>query len=354
MAQRKFEPFLSGLRRLHVHQCCGSSIMTWAEDHPVLEVLRKRRAAASTPAMRDDRHKLGLAVEGGGMRGIVSAAMLSALEDLGLTKTFDAVYACSSGAVNAAYFLVGECWYPLSIYYDDLTSPHFLDFRRALHGAPILNLDYAFDVVLEVVKPLDYQAIISSAIPLHVAITFVDALKASAPSRFESKEDLKAALRASGWLPLATRGTTTFRGQRAIDGGVLVPHPFRFAIEDGCTHILSLSTRPMSPARRRISLTQRYVAWRLERLKRGLGAAYVGALQTYARDRDYLDRCRTDPESEPYILDLAPPGSSPHVRAYEMNAAVLLEGARVAYEVIVLAIEKRHVRAIPRLTIRNR
>jgi len=56
------------------------------------------------------------------MGGVVSAAMLCALDDLGMTNTFDAVYAESSGAINGAYFLNGNCWHNLSIYYDDLVG----------------------------------------------------------------------------------------------------------------------------------------------------------------------------------------------------------------------------------------
>src|SRR4051794_30226330 len=99
----------------------------WAANHPVLRVLRERRRSGSAPGQRDDGCRVALAVEGGGLRGVVSAAMLQALEDLDLRDCFDAVFACSSGAVNASYFLVGETWYPVSIYYDDLTNRNFLD-----------------------------------------------------------------------------------------------------------------------------------------------------------------------------------------------------------------------------------
>ena len=82
----------------------------WRADHPVLEILRERRRTSSLPSRRSagDKAKLGLAIEGGGMRGIVSAAMLQVLEECGMTDCFDAVYGCSSGAINAAYFLAGK------------------------------------------------------------------------------------------------------------------------------------------------------------------------------------------------------------------------------------------------------
>jgi predicted acylesterase/phospholipase RssA len=79
--------------------------VAWDPDHPVLMLLRRRHQDRSTPGKRpsEDRAKLGLAVEGGGMRGVVSAAMLAALEDLGYADVFDALYASSSGAINCAY-----------------------------------------------------------------------------------------------------------------------------------------------------------------------------------------------------------------------------------------------------------
>jgi predicted patatin/cPLA2 family phospholipase len=352
----------------------------WAPDHPVLEVLRERRANGSLPGSRSDPYKVALAIEGGGMRGIVSAAMITALEDLGLTSAFDVVYGASSGSVNAAYFLVGESWYPLSIYYDDLTTRNFLDFRRAVLGKPMLNLDYAFDVVVERVKPLDYAHLLSSPIPLHIAMTSVDDLVTLVVAKFEGKNDLKAALRASGWLPIAAPGTARFRGERVIDGGVLVAHPFRIALEDGCTHILSLSTRPMQPPRRRPSKLQRYTAVRLNAIRRGLGTAFITGIHLYFKERTYLIQARWEPDAarrllnldqaegvsprviqydhphsgpvaNPKVLDLAPLPGTPEVKRHEMDRGLLVEGARNAYELIVLATERKHVRVIPRLTI---
>jgi hypothetical protein len=62
--------------------------------HPVLRLLRSRLQAGSDggPGRWPDKCKLGLVVEGGGMRGIVTGAMLMALQDSGLIGVFDAVY----------------------------------------------------------------------------------------------------------------------------------------------------------------------------------------------------------------------------------------------------------------------
>src|SRR5690242_15780491 len=128
-------------------ESAGGAREYWDPAHPVLEVLRARRDEGSLPGRRSDGAKVALAIEGGGMRGVISAAMLTELEDYGFKNAFDVVYGCSSGGINGAYFLAGETWYPLSIYYDDLTTKKFVDFGRALRRLPILDLDYAFEHV---------------------------------------------------------------------------------------------------------------------------------------------------------------------------------------------------------------
>lgn len=77
--------------------------------HPVMRLINQRLQEGSTsrPGQRSDGFKLGLVVEGGGMRGIVTGAMLMGLQDMGLTHCFDAVYGASAGAINSTYFLTG-------------------------------------------------------------------------------------------------------------------------------------------------------------------------------------------------------------------------------------------------------
>lgn len=332
----------------------------WEEDHPVLEALRRRREKGHTRKNPADDLKIGLAVEGGGIRGVVSAAMLCALEDLGFENAFDAVYSASSGAINSAYFLLGGTWYPLSIYYDDLATRRFVDFRRFLRGE-ILDLKYAFQVV-DQVKPLDYEAVIASPTELHVAVTLVDELRTEAASGFSGREDLREALMASAWLPVALRGTTEFRGRRAVDGGVLTPHPYALALQDGCTHVLSLSTRPIEPPREKLSLSQRYGIRHLNGIREGLGTGYGRAIIRYRDQRAMLQRRMREPGEAPYVFDLAPLSWMPQVKRHELDPGRILAGARGAYEVMYCAMERHdpaliragRIRAVPHLTIVDR
>lgn len=77
-------------------------------SHATLQLIRRRLMERSRPGARTDGFKLGLVVEGGGMRGCVSGGGLQAMHDLGMRDVFDAVYGSSAGAINSTYFLSGQ------------------------------------------------------------------------------------------------------------------------------------------------------------------------------------------------------------------------------------------------------
>ena len=63
-----------------------------ADGNMAYQLLKSRAEAGSRPGDRADSFKLGLVVEGGGMRGASSAGSLQALHDLGLRYTYLARY----------------------------------------------------------------------------------------------------------------------------------------------------------------------------------------------------------------------------------------------------------------------
>lgn len=336
--------------------------MPWHPDHPVLQALRARRENPGSPGARPDGLRIGLAVEGGGMRGVVSAAMLTALEDMGIPfHHFDGIYGTSSGAVNVAYYAGGETWYPLTIYFDDLRTREFVDFRRVF-GGDILNLDYALGHVASRIKPLNPAALVDSPVPVHISMTNVDANRTETVSDYASPDEVMSALRASAWLPIAIRGTTRFRDFRAVDGGVLTAHPFQLALDDGCTHVLSLSTRPIQPPRQRFGLMHWITYRHLEKLHKGLGAGYLDAVRRYRVDRVRLQQRMREPGEAPYVLDLAPLPHMEEVKRHEIRLGHLIAGARQGYELMCCAIEgldpsdvrSGGVQALPRFTFVRR
>jgi len=134
-------------------------------NRSVIELLVARAARGSRPP-HNDGARIALAVEGGAMRGVISAGMVSALESFGLTDAFDAVYGSSAGAINAAYFLAGQATLGTRIYYEDINNTSFIRLGRAAAGRPIVNLSYLLDDVARSRKRLDVARILTSPTPL--------------------------------------------------------------------------------------------------------------------------------------------------------------------------------------------
>ena len=116
------------------------------DDHPVVEAVLSRWKANSKPGQRayGDVKKIALSIEGGGMRGCVSAGATAALNILGIHDTIDVVYGSSAGAMIGAYFISRQ-FSGVQIYHDILPSAgkRFIDKGKLLFAAGLpgwLNL----------------------------------------------------------------------------------------------------------------------------------------------------------------------------------------------------------------------
>jgi len=309
--------------------------------HPVIEVLMSRKSQGSTPGNRQDDFRVGLAVEGGGMRGVLSAAMLTALVDYDLVDCFDAVYAYSAAAVNAVYFASGGGWHSLSIYYDELIGSEFISYGRFARGGPLVSLDFVLDVVLEQRNPLDYQRVIDSPIELHLIASSIDQLKPVAFKNFTTKEEVRSALKASACIPLVAGPPAIRNGERFVDGMVLLSHPFTAAAADGCTHVLVIRTRPEDTSAGRMTAGKRLTASRMERLQPGMRKAMFSASAEYGPIAAEIRRRTSDGDGPPYAFEVGCPPGSHRVGRFTQDRGLIYEGIRVAYGAMLAALTGR-------------
>src|SRR5918999_3439998 len=135
--------------------------------HPVLGVLRDRAQGGSRPGRRHDPHRVALVVEGGGMRGVVSAGMTAALERLGLTGCFDLVVGASAGAINGAALIAGVAGEGAAAYHGPLASRTFVNPARALRGRPVIDVDYVLEYASAGVDAEGPERVLRSPIDLH-------------------------------------------------------------------------------------------------------------------------------------------------------------------------------------------
>jgi len=198
-------------------------------------------------AESDSRGTTALIVEGGAMRGAWAAGVLAFLHEQG-RRQYDLVYAASSGACSAAYFVAGM-WEPgLTIWREHASKV----VRKAnfLRHKPIIDLAYLVDHVFRQHVPLSVEALQKA--PTRFFIVLTDC-QTGEPVYFHARDErVFAALRATSSMALATRGFDYVDGQPFADGGVADPIPIQRALQDGATditvvltHRLDLRLKPM-------------------------------------------------------------------------------------------------------------
>jgi predicted patatin/cPLA2 family phospholipase len=183
------------------------------------------------------RHKTALIVEGGAMRGAWAAGVLAYLQECG-KRQYDLVYAASSGACSAAYF-VADMWEPGLAIWRELAC-NVVRKSNFLRRKPIIDLAYLVDYVIRKRVPLSVELL--QKMPTRFFIVLTDC-HTGEPVYFQARDDrVFAALRATSSMPLATRGFDYVDGQPFADGGVADPIPLQRAIQDGATDITVVLT----------------------------------------------------------------------------------------------------------------
>lgn len=298
----------------------------------VIRILADRRARGSR-APHGDGASVALVVEGGAMRGVVSAGMVSALERLGLAPAFDAVYGSSAGAIGAAYFLAGQAAIGTSIYSEDINSRAFIDVRRPLVGRPIIDLGFLLDDVAIRRKPLDTARVLSPATPpLFVMATDVGTARAVALSGFADARALFGALRASATMPVVAGPPSVFEGRSYLDASLTEPIAVPAAEAAGHTHLLVLLTRPEETLRRTTLFDRLYVLPRLRRISPELAAHYVDRGQPYTSLLEQIAAGR-GPLGRAEVLGVRP--SPPAISKLECDADRLRAAAARGYDAVM-------------------
>ena len=247
----------------------------------VVEILRRRLARRSRPP-HGDGVKVALCVEGGAMRGVISAGMVWALEHLGLTTAFDAVYGSSAGAINAAYFLAGQAAIGTTIYYEDINNSRFINMWRAVNGRPIVDLGFLIDDVAVNRKPLDTARVLGAPSPLSVMATDAATGRRAILRDFQSAQDLLDAMRAGATMPIVAGHPAQYGAGRYFDASLTEPIPVPTAEAEGYTHILALLTRPGVMRTRPSSFDRLYVGPRLRKLSPALATQYMNRAAPYS------------------------------------------------------------------------
>ncbi len=316
---------------------------------PVLALIRQRAANRNTGEhQKDDVASLALCIEGGSMRGVVSAGMVAALEQLGLLDCFDAIYGSSAGAMNAAYLLAGQAALGTTIYYDDINNRKFIDLLRPLFGRPVVDLDFLVHEVMVRQKPLDTARVLASRIGLNVIATDADSGTRRLFRKFENGSDLLCALRAGATMPVVAGQAYAYRGGRYFDALLVEPIPVATAEAEGHTHILALLTRPFASSKRNVSFLERQlIVPRLTRMSVDLAKRYTDRPKAYAAMMAAI-AAGSGPAGKAKVTAIRPDG--PVVGQLERGRHTLVGGAARGAAAVMFALTGSHVTSVETLS----
>ena len=302
--------------------------------HPVLDLLARRAERADQARAGTDGARLALAIEGGGMRGVVSAGMTAAIELLGLTACFDFVVGTSAGALNGAALLAGVADACCNAYHAVFTTRRFINPYRLLIGRAAVDVAFTLDHTDETLDAARHERTAASAIPLHCVAVDVDQAAAALLSELHCVEELRAALLASSRMPWVGGAPVPFRGGRFLDGGLAESIPYRTAVALGATHVFVLQTRPHGMGVEPVaSLADRVITRRLRDLNPALPGLYQRRPADYDDAVAELAAATDAPQPEgPFLYGLRLPAGSQVVGRFERSAEALEAAGRAARE----------------------
>lgn len=294
-----------------------------AEDDPVLSVVLDRVRSGSLPGSRSDGHVVALAIEGGGMRGVVAAGMCAVLEEAGLVSAFDRIYGCSAGAITGCFTAAGQAvlW---ATTFEDIAGREFIDPARVLRRRPVLDLGFLFGTVIAKRKPPSDEGLARGP-ALHVLAVSTEDATLRVLGDFRDTEELLAAVRVSCTVPVIGGVPPIYRGEPMVDGGLLEPIPYVTALREGATHVIVLRTRN---AEHRVRERSRVAELAVGRAHPELRPLMATAGARYNRDADALQALAGD-RTRSAVTQIAVPPESRLVRRLSTDRGRIAESLRL-------------------------
>lgn len=288
----------------------------------VINAIRHRALRQLTCRDADDGRRIGLVIEGGGMRGSTTAGGALALAHLGLSGLFDDVYATSAGVMNAAYYLSRQEDIGISIYFDDLATRAFYNPWRCWK---VLDVDYVMEDVVKGRKRLDLDRLRESPSRFHVAMFDRSTGEGVVVNTGLAKESTYTVLHAALSVPVLYNRPVMVAGRPCMDGGLAIPFPLQHAIADGCTDILVLMSHPTAYKQPEYALWQDILFRTMcARGSAGTWCTYRDRVKVSIQYRD-LATGRTPPPAGVNIATVCT--EPPYVASLTMDRAALMKAS---------------------------
>ncbi|MDO4415648.1 MAG: patatin family protein [Erysipelotrichaceae bacterium] len=203
--------------------------------------------------------RIGLVLEGGGVRGAYTAGCLSWLYDNGIH--FDYSAGISSGAVYLSCFLMGKPGIAKNMSTQYACDPNMTGFGAMRHCGHYVDYEMIFTKYLRGVERMSTQPLIDANPDMEVGAYDLDRGETVWFTPKDMDPDL-VLLRATCALPVAAE-TVEYNGRKLLDGGITKMIPIERAVEKGCTKVFVITTKPADFVRKPASKFIRFLMKRM-------------------------------------------------------------------------------------------
>ncbi|MBE6032692.1 MAG: patatin family protein [Firmicutes bacterium] len=183
--------------------------------------------------------KVGVVIEGGGMRGVYTVGVLDALLDNGIKPEY--VLGVSAGASACISYASGQQDRGKRIFVDYIEDKRYLSFRNFFRTKSFFGMDFLFREVPDHVDPLDYDTLCSSPVTYRVGVTNVETGQAEFFGT-ETMDHNCTLLAASSSMPILSP-PVELMGKKYLDGGLAAPIPVEQALKEGCDRVIVIKSR---------------------------------------------------------------------------------------------------------------
>lgn len=300
--------------------------ITYPELHPVIAELQ-RRINGKTPKL-----KLALSIEGGGMRSVISAGMMYALEkhDIG-PQYFDAVFGASGGSFNAAYYITGQSEDAMKGYWEN-TGKDLINFRRIWRGEYPIKMDHMLQEMVYS-KPINFDKVLASK-KLRPLATDISTGKAVAFEPAISQQELLLQLKAGSVVPIFVGKPVNINNKAYVDAGVAERIPFETPISLGYDAVLILSTQSLTalPDKLHKRTVQSILRYGTSKFSTELAKLVLEDSKQKLEKAEKLLRMSELPTKSPYALAICPDIKSKLISNTELNVDVVKVAAQFGYK----------------------
>ena len=186
--------------------------------------------------------KIGLVLEGGGLRGLYTAGVLDIFMEKGIH--IDGIMGVSAGALFGINYKSNQMGRILRYNKKYAKNKNYMGMYSLLTTGNIMNEEFCFNKIVNELDPIDYETYQHSKVEFYAVVTNIE----TGEAEYIKIDDLKDKnnleyLRASGSMPFVSK-PVNIQGKKYLDGGIADSIPIDKMM---CMHydkVIVILTRP--------------------------------------------------------------------------------------------------------------